>query len=664
LKEGDKFEINEAVFTHARVQPIKVPQVGYNIPSARTIQENGQTVDVFNNALVVDGTCEKGQSGTPVFLVEREGQTIVPMLIGVVCARSWDGKTLGIAPIGTTVAMVHTSLDLNDVAQHFGTLDKSHTRSVLSHLSTLGAIGDYVGSIPRPPTRRASAFRFSEFYPAVREAFPAIESYTVPHLNPHIVKGVWVNPLLACFRQFSQCGVVVCPQPFADAARLVTRHIIKHINLDEVGLFNTDQVICGTSYTTPMNRKGSLGYGYSGVKDELVAGVKGGAVFKAWAAERILVAIEELDRGSIPYNIASASVKDEIISSTKDEEGGQRIFFAGNWEYLVLCRYFLSPLMEQFMAHRDVLFGQIGMNATGREFGDRIRRMMGHVGESANDTLTPMFIDTDYSKYDKSLYVVPFAVDVLKEVITCTKMSQTNKRRCHRVLDAMQSYILEANGDFFVMHDKLPSGVFGTAWLNCVCEAILEVVQFHLIVRMATQRSLPDADEVHFIRKQAPDWDFFTEVALINYGDDNLKCLSTRVRSFYTHERISAAASWMKMKITPAEKHETRICLKSFMNVTFLKRQPRPIVTNSGIVFVGALDVRSIWRMLAFRDTEQEDWASSVITTAQREWAAHGPDRLKEFQDVLRFGGFGYFPKLTYQELAAAICENADYLTP
>jgi len=345
-----------------------------------------------------------------------------------------------------------------------------------------------------------------------------------------------------------------------------------------------------------------------------------------------------VDEGEPFLNIAIANVKDEILKKKKIEDGLERIFFAGNTEFLIFCRMYLSPFMDIFMNRRDKLFGQIGMNACGKEFGTRLRAMCDQYG--GTNTMYEFlhdqgWLDLDYDKYDKRLIVLMYGVYVLWCIAKQTPfyMDPNNAielNRLESVLKGLQQFVVIVNNEVFLMDKRLPSGVFGTAWLNCLCELILEILQFYFCLYIYKHGEVPKSGD--FVRDGAKIVKFSVAFRLINYGDDNLKHVSKPWRGVYTHENIMKFSEFIQMGMTPAQKEDKVICFKVITDAVFLKRTP--VYIEEVDTVVGRLDFTSIVKMLAFTDSSESSWEVSVLRQAARELSFYPQDVFDRFQDI------------------------------
>jgi len=534
--------------------------------------------------------------------------------------------------------MLSRPLTIDIVREHFKSLgfalnSNTHKNSVCSHLEDeqFDLLGEYAGSLKKPTVRMESNFRKSNLYELAIFFHEGASIFSIPKLHPYVQSGTYVDSFLAAVRQMSECGEPVFEQPFIEAANLVYSHIMDCLQPDDlktVKPLTIEETIRGTSRTNPINLNASCGFGMPGKKKyDLVCGTYEEPMFTAEYSKHLMSVLEYIDSHGYTYNIATATLKDEIIKQTKIDDGLERVFFAGNVDFLILCRMYLSPLMDIFTARRDKLFGQIGMNAIGEEFTQRLLymydRIMGNHDKIGEFLYDQGWIDTDYDKYDKRLLVLGYGTYVMWKIFQQCPFYQDsdNKLELERVksiLKGFSQYIMIIGSDVFIMHNKMPSGVYATATLNCICECILEVLQFYYCFYLTTysEDEIP-VDFVSFGRKKV---DFFKQVSLINYGDDNLKFVHPDYRYVYKKEKIESFAAAFCIIITAANKGED-IHFKRIQETVFLKRTPTwdPMLK----VLMGVLSLNSITRSLCFTDSDDPNWERDVKDQALRELSFH-----------------------------------------
>lgn len=443
----------------------------------------------------------------------------------------------------------------------------------------------------------------------------------------------------------STCGKIHNDRPFVEAAHVVYDHIMSVVG-DQLGYvvpLDLHEVIKGTKYTNPINLDAACGFPYYGkTKSHVVRGPPEKPVFSRAYCRHFIKVLKRIDQERFAYNICTATLKDEIIKGVKIEDGLERVFFSGNVDFLILCRMYLAKLMDLFCINRDKLFGQIGMNAIGSEFSERLfsmyERINGKVGSIAQFLVDKGWIDSDYDKYDKRMLVLVYGCYVIHKIFSECPFYKDPQNAHHlirveAILRGFAKYIMVIGNDIFIMENKMPSGVFGTAWINCICEAILEVLLFYFCVYRKFNPSKPIipsfvSDLIHI--------KFFDVVSLINYGDDNLKYVMDLWRDIYTVESIDEFSDIFRIRITSANKGE-KIRFKHIQEVQFLKRTP--VWDSARKILVGQLDFNSIVKMLLFSDSKEENRDAMVLNQALRELSYHDQHEYEKFKNIFQLDG-------------------------
>jgi len=513
--------------------------------------------------------------------------------------------------------------------------------TILGHLNrnengdVICNIGEFVGHVPKAPAPNKSKFYKTEFYEKAK-MIADVDKYVIPDLGKGVNDGVYRNSMLACARQMNSSGYIYDQSPFWSAAQLVEEHIASTLGkkLDTWIPYDIKTVIAGDHFTTAMNREAAKGFPHKGVKDDWVWGTHEEPILSKEICDEVSEAIRLMDECNLPpLNISQAALKDEIISKEKNDKGQARVFFAGNTSFLILCRAYLGRLMNLFVEFRQTLFAKIGMNAIGAELDSMIKAMFFQVFARE---FTPehadkkCWMDGDFNKYDKMLLVLKYAIHVIWGLAKRAKFFRngpTFLNRIRLILTALSEYVIFLGDDIFIMRDKLPSGVWATALINCICEMIIEVLMFYFLLHIQQSDAACDFVTQGYIKRGI---NVFKYVAISNYGDDNIKCIHNKYWHIYKHEYVVRFSKWLHMGITPARKHEQSIDLKPICEILFLKRVFR---WNDHLKrYVGALELESIAKMLAFSDTKNVDlWRVAVLLTARRELAFHGRDLHDKF---------------------------------
>jgi hypothetical protein len=591
---------------------------------------------------------KEGLSGTPVFLVERDGMEIQPVMIGVLSAMFEDQPDYAVvSPLVvksnvTALEMLPELITPDLVKDAFKEYKPIHDgvdpKGVLKHVEDCSNIGEHVGYCDRHVNHSKTAFRKTEFYELAVELIPATADFDFVSLEPKVENGVYQNAILGAARQMAAAGEHVNQSPVWSASVMIADYIWEVIGsqLQHWEPMSVLDALKGTLITNPIKRSTAVGFPFPGmIKDELFVGSYEDPMLVGWYANRMAKIISDMDKGIPPLNVAGSSLKDEILKRGKMT----RVFFAGNLDFLILCRIYLGSLMELFMSNRDKLFAQIGMNAIGPEFDKFLRglfeRVHGPIDDMAEFLNKKVWVDSDFEKYDKLVNTLRFAIHIIYWLALKTKFFKTNPVELNRlklVLCSLMNFVVILGKDVFIFRDKIPSGVWATTMIGCLCEIIIEVLQLYFLIYVYEYGiDAPAVDFVALYRNQYP---FFKLVALGNYGDDNLKALSDKVIKFYIHDNIKLFGVWIRMGMTPARKHEKMIEVKSVTDILFLKRVP---VYNEHLKrLVGRLELPSIGKMLAFTDSVSPDWKRSVLDQARRELAFHTIELYDKFFEIFK----------------------------
>lgn len=606
---------------------------------------NGIYYDEPAGGIAIDYLSKQGDSGLPVYLVHRDGESVQPIIVGIVSRKSMTlgGKAVFV-PLDVfdhytndvLVSEVTTDLVVKYFAEKGYPIQEEvfFRNSISRHIDDISQIGEFVGSTYLPTQRSTSSFYKTKFYDQACELVPETSTFTVPDLQKFVESGVYHDHMLSCLRQMSATGQITNESVFLSASDVVYDIMKRDLDLSQWKPISTNLVFRGTQRTNPINLKAAVGFPHSGiVKNDIVVGSIEEPMFTEEFSKEIALVYEKLDRGELCLNISKAAVKDEIISKKKNKEMQARIFFAGNLPFLFVCRQMLSTFMDICTSSRSKLFAKIGMNAIGFEFDAFLRELYVKVHGSEKDFDTKKcWSDGDFSKYDKTLLLFKYAVMIIWRLAQIAPHFINNNRdmkRLNLVLQSLMKYVVILDGEVFILGDKMPSGMWATSLINCICEMIIEVLMFYYLIHISYVRDHKlkpfETDFVSLHRYNHS----IDKIAVGNYGDDNIKAIADDYIKYYNHDDIMSFSRWIHMGMTPARKHEKELACKNVMDIMFLKRVP---VYNEYLQrLVGRLEIASIGKMLAFTDSHSPDWEKSVLENARRELAFHGEELYYKF---------------------------------
>lgn len=523
-------------------------------------------------------------------------------------------------------------------------VNRIHPSSVLQHLSPqeMQGVGMYVGSnMSYTPSRRENSIVPSEFHAAAVRLDPKVAEYAPTHLHGHMVGGNWVSPVLGTLRQLSnrrrmprEVNVVRAMKVVENELRLALRAFTPHFQP-----LSVQETFAGTPLSNPMHLDTAAGGPLSGTKALYVDGIKGDITPKGEFLEQLIETNDMLNRGELVPNFCTLEIKAEVIALTKTLNGQDRGFYKGWMTSLFWQRMYFCPFMDAVMAMRGESFAQLGMNANGAEFHELFKRLMNDAGHEFDPT-EPGWLDTDAQSFDKMQSLFPYAVEIMTNIIADSPYYQANpevRARMLSVAESMKSWIMVAEGDVFLMEGVNPSGGWGTTVLNSIVERMYKVLMFGHVYTSATcgedTTQWPEAWLHHML--DAEDWSdtFFTKSILVeaNYGDDAIWYIAQRFRAWFTTARINAASLWLGIFFTPGIKGATSFTFMPATLITFLQRA----LTLVDDMWVGRLNIHSISKMIAFKETDDPAWGVMVQHIARREvswWPEHWDKWAYEFQ--------------------------------
>lgn len=523
-----------------------------------------------------------------------------------------------------------------------------HPKNILTNISqeeldNMG--GTFLGSVAEMQSvrKRESAFSKTACFDFLNSVFPDILSkFTIPTLRAVKRADGFSSSVIGNIRLMTEAGVMEHQAPFARATRMVALHLIEQLQeyLAILRPGNMHYVLKGSDATVQLNQKSSPGafnritLKVSRVVDA-VCGTHEEPVLRASVARRVEANLAKLYTGvPIPF-FAFANLKDEIVSVSKEEKFLIRLFMAGSLDNLIPCKMFLGPLFEAMARSRDKIHMQVGLNALSDEFESLFKRLFLQIypdRDFKDMYVMRVWSDSDFEKYDKRIAIVPCGLAVLKQVIHASAHYNENARdmlAIDTLLDSLSTYSFTVDDALVHMTRGQPSGVYTTTVVNSLCESIYEVVQFYFLLYRHFHGQNPTL-AVDFVALYCSDYPFDKHVALANYGDDNFKCLSPLACQIYTHDGIMAYANAIHMGITPSQKEETKLELKTAREVLFLKRK----LVSTPWGNAGQLALSSIVKSLAYSDSAPEHF-HMVKLSAQRELSFYPIEVRQKFIPIL-----------------------------
>jgi len=239
-----------------------------------------------------------------------------------------------------------------------------------------------------------------------------------------------------------------------------------------MGPLSVKQAINGVPGTNMhvVNLKAAAGYPREGTKFNHVYGEYGDLIPSAEVTSYVNRIYEALDAGESPTFLFKATLKDEPVKHSKNESGNIRMFTAGEFAALLVFRQCFGGFFLWCQQNNKFLPPKIGINATSKDWDElaRILQQFDHL------------MDSDYEKFDKLMNLLIYAAEVAARVMEKSgKYDAVWMKRIWGLVPSLQFYFMEIMGDLLLMNGSVPSGVYGTADLNSIGEALFEIMVFY-----------------------------------------------------------------------------------------------------------------------------------------------------------------------------------------
>lgn len=488
----------------------------------------------------------------------------------------------------------------------------------------------------------------SEF---IREA--GCEGYwQIPTFKGRMQDGRWVSPFT---NMFSTLNTKI---PDELCMRLALADVLQGVlglNRDGYSVLSEDQSLRGIpgTYINSINLKTSAGPPFNSNKRGFVHldGDESSMDPKIW---EMCDEIEEiLQAGDVPSVLGLCTLKDEPLKPGKMP----RVFICLPMAMNLVAKKYGSAWKSFTRANLQFFESCVGINMTSTDSNKVISIL-----RSIDPGLTRVY-DGDIKAMDKSwsptlwhfvsllIYGISWAIGV------APKINYLIAKGFHQVLYCCKNDLFRA---FFN-----PSGGDSTVELNGLALSLGERYVYY-----RTQGFRGDPAEVNrwfasFFENPVPEFPGLTfrdNVALVHYGDDNLKTMRHHPGPDY----LRVWEEELGMVMTPADKSLKELVGRGISEVSFLKRT---FVFDDELGFyLPRLDKRSIVRMLTMKNSgmSAQDHACCVLNDAQREMVYYGPDEFESFMamaraavDVLGLTGNGYLRFEPYAHWRAQIAENA-----
>ncbi|APG76773.1 hypothetical protein [Beihai picorna-like virus 57] len=617
-------------------------------------------VEIYGLALVYSPTSNaiKMQAGTRVLTTNANTQNGDCGMV-YLCRHNQSWKIAGMHYAinattragGTTyctVAGLTSALEISRVAAQFGqtsaevrtitqsvskvpedvTFGKFGVNSEIWAAQSTGAVVAPLGQLypPLPGSTMKTKIEDSLFREDLTE-MEAEHCGEVGYWRPPVFRGkmegsTWVSPFTNMFvtQNLANPDIQLMKLALLDYVSGMAR-------LDHSGyaVLSEEQAMAGIpgSYVNGVNMKTSVGPPYCVGKSRHAMVTAEGSWFSDNVAKMCDEIEEVLAEGGIPSVLGLCSLKDEAVKPGKHP----RVFICLPFSMNIVLKRYGSPWKSFMRANPEFFESSVGINMTSAEC-NRIPRHLATVNPELDEVY-----DGDLKAMDKSWCPAMFEFVSLAVYVMCSLLG-TEPDKNRRLILAMRHVTYSVKNDLFRACMN-PSGCDATVELNGMCLSLCERYVYYRSHPFTGDWAAVDSWFAGILEKPEPPelegLTFRRNVALIHYGDDNIKTMrfppSKDYLKIWKEELgfIMTSASAIKGVL------ETLVPAK-ITEVSFLKRM---FVWDDELgYYIPPLDMRSITRMLVIKKDSsltRNDHAATVLTEAHREMVYHGEEAFEAF---------------------------------
>jgi len=377
----------------------------------------------------------------------------------------------------------------------------------------------------------------------------------------------------------------------------------------------------------PIKRSAAPGWPYTGTKNDFIIVDENGMELGEEIMEDINFAMDQIRAGIAPWCLYKWVLKDEPVKKSKNDAGKVRVFASGQFYMLWLMRMYLSPFFCWMKKHRDKMPCKVGMNASSSEWHRWVLKILSEDFK--------YLLDSDYSDFDKMLSLYILAIEVILRIYHLSGWCERDLMIVRALAVSFQVMLIKILETVYVFNNGGASGQLGTAELNSIYELGMEIIVYVLsFIKWRTEEYNQKFDIVRAFPICMQAFDYFLNVRLANYGDDNFKSV---LIDWFTPERHNSSFADLGMRISDAsDKTKAPFPKYSITEITFLKRGFR--FDDEMEKWVAPLEFKSIYKMLTWRvvgDLTSIEHAKIVVCESLRHAFLHGRLRYEAFRDEL-----------------------------
>lgn len=468
------------------------------------------------------------------------------------------------------------------------------------------------------------------------------DKYKIPDFHSYItndVSGVpqYVNPVLTKFRAIEDSPRMINPLILKKARLILSDIMDSWCDWNDIRPCSFSNVLNGIAGTISgaINLSTAPGprYRVKLKRDLVFEGDKpGDRQLHEDVYENVFKSLQAYKAGFTAGHMSKAFPKDEPITIEKELTGRQRYVYLTPFEKLVLT---LMPLKNVFIAIRQSGKAHMAVGANAADpkcWGGFVEKL------ATMDPSLAFLVDSDYRFYDAYIWFVTLILGIIISKLENNpwynveiEFQYRDKVVCMSMLDVLKSvagdisqYFVLVDGVLVYVVNVTESGGACTAEINSVMESFLHIL-IYIVTWLDSRRSDDSPLLFHDAIKGMPDFD--KNVALINYGDDNVDSAREQVRIFYNPSSRGKAAKQLGFPITDARKNP-ELTFVTIDKVVFLKRSFR--YDEELKCWMAPLDEASILKLMAFIKGNSSTLEALTVNNARdalHQYFMYGRDR-------------------------------------
>nr|ULF99947.1 MAG: hypothetical protein 1 [Marnaviridae sp.] len=425
-----------------------------------------------------------------------------------------------------------------------------------------------------------------------------------------------------------------------DIIGLLTPDDLKQVHVYD--MFTAINGAAGVAYVDKMNRGTSAGFPWNTSKRKFIEAIgelhdlPDPVDITPEIRDRVEIILNRYREGKRYMPVFNGNLKDEPTKFAKCESGKTRVFGGAPFDWSIVNRMYMLPLIRLMQDNRYIFEGAPGTITQSREWSD----MYDYLTYFGKDRI----VAGDYKSFDKSMSPVFIlaAFRIMRNICEVAGYDDESLKIVDGLAADTAFPLFNLNGDLVEFYGSNPSGHPLTVIVNGLANA-LYMRYCYLVLN-------PDHECKSFKKN----------VHLMTYGDDNVMGVDINA-SWFNHTTIQKVLADHGVTYTMADKESESVPFINIDDVTFLKRA---WVWNDGVqAHLAPLEHESIEKMLLTcvesKSVCPQQQALSIATSAVNEYFFYGRDVFEAKRamllEIIKEAGMEYYysfsPFPTWDEL-------------